>query len=116
MPDPNVNTVDPAVINSPEAEASARNFDTEATDRAPGASPKSPKRRLEYTHEVCETDGKMDAEMADRFYTDPDNVASLFCSQCNVGVRIGEDGEMVWKGSKDKVVPGEAPPAASPKK
>ena len=83
-----------------------KNTDAEDTqkDRAPADKvATAPKRKLKYTHTVCETEGEMSDEVADRYYRDPNEVASLFCTGCGAGIRIGEDGEMVWTGTKEKV-------------
>ncbi len=63
----------------------------------------SGKRQTKYTHLNCDTEMEMSEETADQFYSNPGENASLYCSTCNAGIRIGEDGEMVWTGTKDKV-------------
>ncbi len=73
-------------------------------DRAPADRvANAPKRNLKYTHTVCETEGEMSDEVASRYYKNPDEVASLYCVGCGAGIRIGDDGEMVWSGTKEKV-------------
>jgi hypothetical protein len=63
----------------------------------------APKRLTKYTHVVCGTDGEMDEAMEDRYYSQEHPVNSLFCTTCGAGIRIGDDGEMVWAGTKNKV-------------
>ena len=64
---------------------------------AKGVKPKK------YTHTICETTMELDPEVAADMGSNPERYMSLPCSHCGGAYRIGEDGEMVWAGTKDPV-------------
>lgn len=77
-----------------------------------GADPllKSTPKKRQYTHIICDTTHEMSEEDYSDMMNNPDRWNNLSCGKCGAaGFRIGEDGEMVWAGSKDKVVPGKMP-------
>jgi hypothetical protein len=69
----------------------------------PGPKASTKKQPRKYTHLTCGTEMEMSDSVAADFYANPDRYSSLYCSGCGVGVRIGEDGEVVWTGGKEKV-------------
>lgn len=69
----------------------------------PAATGKGARKPKKYTHTICETTMELDAEVAADMDANPDRYLSLPCSHCGGSYRIGEDGEMVWSGTKDPV-------------
>lgn len=56
-----------------------------------------------YTHEKCGTDTRMPMACAETYAADPSYYGSTFCCTCGGYFPVGETGEFVWQGTRDKV-------------
>lgn len=75
-----------------------------------GQKPAVPASKRKYTHLTCDTTHEISDEDFADMRANPDRYNGLPCLMCgSAPFRIGEDGEMVWAGSKNKVVPQELP-------
>ena len=59
--------------------------------------------REEYTHLVCGTDTRMNLAIAETYARNPKFYGSTYCVHCKNHFPVGENGQFVWKGTKDKV-------------
>ena len=59
--------------------------------------------RDSYIHEVCGTLTSMGRSLAETYARDPHFYSGTFCCGCSKHFPVGEDGEFVWAGTKEKV-------------
>lgn len=59
--------------------------------------------RLSYTHERCGTNTDMALSIATTYAVSPEFYSGTYCSNCRTHGPVGEFGEFVWKGTKQKV-------------
>lgn len=59
--------------------------------------------RLSYTHLKCGGSTRMSQTIAETYARDPHFYGGTFCAVCRSHFPIGEDGEFVWDGRKEKV-------------
>jgi hypothetical protein len=59
--------------------------------------------RRTYVHLTCKTSTTMGAALAETYARDPKFYSGTFCCACADHFPVGEDGEFVWSGTKEKV-------------
>ena len=59
--------------------------------------------RNTYVHEKCGTETRMGNALAETYARDPSFYTGTFCVHCGTHFPVGEKGEFVWKGTKEKV-------------
>lgn len=95
----------------PEAPKTQDTKDITAHVDAPATPPEDQKpavaaSKRKYTHLVCGNTHEMSDEDYADMKANPDRYLGLPCFQCGPSpFRVGEDGEMVWSGTKNKVDP-----------
>lgn len=91
------------LANEPDAGVGAQEeLETRETDTDPEIS----EARRTFVHDVshCGQETTIsEAEFRD-LYANPSRYQGLFCNHCGVAIRLGEEGELHWKGSKTKVL------------
>lgn len=59
--------------------------------------------RRSYKHMVCGTITTMGQAIAETYARNPSFYGSTYCCGCQMHLRVGEDGEFVWKDTSEKV-------------
>lgn len=59
--------------------------------------------RRTYIHLKCGTATTMGQALAETYAREPDFYSGTFCAGCRTHFPVGEDGEFVWDGTKEKV-------------
>lgn len=59
--------------------------------------------RRTYTHEKCGSDTTMGQALAETYARQPSFYAGTYCASCRSHFPVGDDGEFVWTGTKEKV-------------
>lgn len=59
--------------------------------------------RRSYTHLKCGSATIMGQTLAETYARDPYFYIGTFCASCRAHFPVGEDGEFVWTGTKEKV-------------
>lgn len=59
--------------------------------------------RASYTHLKCGASTRMGQALAETYARNPHFYSGTFCATCRAHFPVGEDGEFVWDGTKEKV-------------